>query len=203
MLCYEIYSNSIHLARPEWSINIATSICRVDSIPIPHLHPTHTHTTHPSIFCPSDLRHSSLSKLIEVELELERRSMLEVMEWILAVEAAALIRLRIQWIHTHVELFPLLRIGKHLLGGRHIDELLLGHFLLIALISVRMPFLGHFAICFYDLLLGRRPRHTQNLIIISTFGLLLPRLHILDAFFGPLQVLVDLKRRLIIVNGCN
>lgn len=128
--------------------------------------------------------------------------MLEMMEWIVAMEAATLLTLWIQWIDAHIELFAFFWIGEHLFSCRDIDEFLFGQFLLIALIRIRMPFLSHFTICFDNLLLCRRSWHTQYLIIISTFGLFLPCFNSFDALFGSLQVLIDFQRRLIIVNGC-
>lgn len=138
--------------------------------------------------------------LVEVKLELEwRTALMELMERI-AVTETVCVRFRIERIAAQIELSPFLRIGEHLLGGGHIDELLLGELLLIAMVRVRMPFLGGPPVCLDDLLLGGRSFHVENLVVVATFGLFLQFTRLLDALFGALQVLVQFGGALEVTN---
>lgn len=88
-----------------------------------------------------------------MKFELERRTVIEVLEGILTAEVA-LAGFRIQWIFAVVELLSLLIVGKHFFGRSYIDEFLFGYFLCITLIRVRMPFLCHLSVCFHNFTFG-------------------------------------------------
>lgn len=98
---------------------------------------------------------------------------MELMEGVALTESAVCIGLGVQRIDAHIELSSFLGVGEHLLGRGHIDELLFGHFLLISLIRIRMPFLRGFSVRFDDFLFRRRSFHVEDFVIISAFGLLL------------------------------
>lgn len=127
-----------------------------------------------------------------MELELERRTALvELMERIAVAETSTIrVRFRIQRINAQIELLPFRRIGEHLFGSGHIDKLLFGHFLLIAVVRVRMPFLGGLPVRLDDLLLGRRPLDVQDFVVVALLRLFLEFARPFDALLGAGGVFV-------------
>lgn len=92
-----------------------------------------------------------------MELELEGRAVLEVLEGRAVEGPVAARRVRVQRVGAGVELRALVRVREHLLGGRHVDELLLRQLLLLALEVVRVPLLRRAPVRLHDLLLAGAP----------------------------------------------
>lgn len=106
-----------------------------------------------------------------MELELEGRAVLEVVEGLPVEGAVGLVLLvRVQGVGAGVELRALVGVREHLLGGRDVDELLLRQLLLRTLEVVRVPLLRRAPVRLHDLLLAGRPEGREGPLLMSSIN---------------------------------